>query len=159
LHCNDWPEDRTLFLHACSSNNEHARKEKLHMTVIRTKIPDSVSITKNWESAGHAGIPMPLIGSLVRLFVTVSLLAVTGAGLAVADEVTEWNHIMLEATLVATPTFPATPAPVTTRSTAIVQAAIFDAVNGIDPRYTPIFVRHAGPRKAGGMSSKSHCDE
>jgi hypothetical protein len=55
---------------------------------------------------------------------------------------------MLEATLVATPNIPATPAPVTTRSTAIVQAAVFDAVNGIDPRYMPIFVRETGPRKA-----------
>jgi hypothetical protein len=51
---------------------------------------------------------------------------------------------MLEATLTA----PATPAPVSTRSTAIVQAAVFDAVNGIDPQYTPIFVRRSGPRHA-----------
>ncbi len=57
-----------------------------------------------------------------------------------ADEVTDWNHIMLEATLYATSTVPATPAPISTRSTAMVQAAIFDAVNGIDPHYTPIFV-------------------
>jgi hypothetical protein len=61
-----------------------------------------------------------------------SVLLLISCGIGLADEVTDWNHIMLEATL----TPPATPAPVSTRSTAIVQAAVFDAVNGIDPRYT-----------------------
>lgn len=74
----------------------------------------------------------------------VSALLLAGVRLAPADEVTDWNHIMLEATL----TPPATPAPITTRSTAIVQAAVFDAVNGIDPQFTPVFVRRAGPRRA-----------
>ena len=64
--------------------------------------------------------------------------------LAAADEVTDWNHVLLEAML----TPPETAAPITTRSAAIVQAAVFDAVNGIDPRYTPIFVRRTGPRHA-----------
>jgi hypothetical protein len=71
------------------------------------------------------------------------LLSATAKGLR-ADEVTDWNQIMLEATL----TPPATPGPVSTRSTAIVAAAVFDAVNGIHPQYTPIFVRHIGPRHA-----------
>ena len=74
-----------------------------------------------------------------------ALLLLAGAGLAAAaDELADWNHIMLQATL----TPPAAPAPVSTRSTAIVQAAIFDAVNGIDPHYTPIFVARTGPRHA-----------
>lgn len=74
-----------------------------------------------------------------------ALLLLTGAGLArAADVLADWNHIMLEATL----TPPATPAPVSTRSTAIVAAAVFDAVNGIEPQYTPIFVARTGPRHA-----------
>jgi PAP2 superfamily len=83
---------------------------------------------------------------LPRLALGLSLLA--GAESVSADEVTDWNHIMLIATLTATPTLPATPAAISTRTTAIVQAAVFDAVNGIDPHYTPIFVRSAGPRHA-----------
>jgi hypothetical protein len=81
-----------------------------------------------------------------RVLLTLLSLSVllAGAELARADEVTDWTHIMLEATL----TPPETPAPITTRSAAIVQAAIFDAVNGIDPHYTPIFVRRTGPRHA-----------
>jgi hypothetical protein len=73
-----------------------------------------------------------------------SVLLLISCGIGLADEVTDWNHIMLEATL----TPPATPAPVSTRSTAIVQAAVFDAVNGIDPRYTPIHVSRTGPQNA-----------
>ena len=89
-----------------------------------------------------------MIAMKTSTFIAALLLGVSVAARVSADEIADWNHIMLEATLVATPTLPATPAPVTTRSTAIVQAAVFDAVNGIDPRYTPIFVRQVGPRKA-----------
>jgi hypothetical protein len=62
------------------------------------------------------------------------------AGPVRADEVTDWNQTMLRAALVA-----ATPPPVTSRVAAIVQAAVFDAVNGIARRYTPIHVAPAGP--------------
>ena len=65
-------------------------------------------------------------------------------GMALADEIKDWNLVMLKATLTA----PVTPAPISTRVAAIVQAAVFDAVNGIDRRYTPIFVRPAAPEDA-----------
>jgi hypothetical protein len=104
--------------------------------------------TKGCEPARVAGRALPARCSLVRLVVGLPVLLVTSAGLGAADEVTDWNHIMVQATLKGTPTVPATPAPVSTRSAAIVQAAIFDAVNGIDKRYTPIFVRQMGPRHA-----------
>ncbi len=55
-----------------------------------------------------------------------------------ADEVTEWNQTMLRAGLVAQ----TSPLQIT-RVAAIVQAAMFDAVNGIDRRYTPIRVSPA----------------
>jgi hypothetical protein len=61
-----------------------------------------------------------------------------------ADEVTDWNQIMLAATI----TPPATPGPTSARGTAIVQAAVFDAVNGIERRYTPIHVPPAAPHGA-----------
>ncbi|HEX4169684.1 MAG TPA: vanadium-dependent haloperoxidase [Bryobacteraceae bacterium] len=76
--------------------------------------------------------------------VALSVLLLASCRVGQADEVTDWNQIMLEATLVP----PATPAPVSTRTTAIVQAAVFDAVNGIDPQYTPIHVFRRAPRKA-----------
>ena len=72
-------------------------------------------------------------------FVIVAL----AAGTARADEVTDWNQTMLRAALVG-----GTSPPVTTRVAAIVQAAVFDAVNGIAHRYTPIHVAAAGPAGA-----------
>lgn len=74
--------------------------------------------------------------SLIRF--SIFLLAI---GAAMADEVTDWTQTMLLATLTA----PATPAPVTTRVAAIFQSAVFDAVNGVDRRYTPIYVPPAAP--------------
>src|SRR3954462_10224974 len=69
-----------------------------------------------------------------------ALVVVTLAtGTAWADEITDWNQTMLRAALVG-----ATSAPATSRVAAIVQAAVFDAVNGIARRYTPIHVVPAG---------------
>jgi membrane-associated phospholipid phosphatase len=75
------------------------------------------------------------------------LLAALGfhpAPLAHADEVTEWNKILFEAAQVP----PATSPLVITRTAAVVHAAIFDAVNGIERRYTHIRVAPAAERGA-----------
>ena len=63
-----------------------------------------------------------------------------------ADEVTAWNETLFRTAVVA-----ASPALNMTRFAALVQAAVFDAVNGIERRYTPIHVDPAGP--AGASSS------
>jgi hypothetical protein len=60
-----------------------------------------------------------------------------------ADEVTDWNEIMVSA-LTATNTSPQNAG----RIAAITHAAVFDAVNGIDRRYTPYFVTQVGPSGA-----------
>lgn len=60
-----------------------------------------------------------------------------------ADEVLDWNEMLFRAALVG-----GTTALNTTRTAAIVQAAVFDAVNGIDRRYTPIHVPANGPSSA-----------
>lgn len=68
--------------------------------------------------------------------ISILMVAVICVAAADADEISDWNGMMLQATLTA----PVTPAPVTTRIAAIVQAAVFDAVNGISRRYTAIYV-------------------
>lgn len=68
--------------------------------------------------------------------ISILMVAVICVAAADADEISDWNRMMLQATLTA----PVTPAPVTTRIAAIVQAAVFDAVNGISRRYTAIYV-------------------
>ena len=65
------------------------------------------------------------------------------AASAHADDVTDWNLAMLRASLVAG----SSPLAMS-RISAIVQASVFDAVNGIERRYTPIHVPATGPSGA-----------
>jgi PAP2 superfamily len=90
---------------------------------------------------------MKRIGNLGFLL---AALAVLLPGAAVADEVTDWNRIMFQAALHATPA-PTTPL-VMTRNAAIVEAAVYDAVNGIQRRYTPL---HVQPAAAPGASIRA----
>jgi len=76
-----------------------------------------------------------------------TLVLVLAAAAALADEVTDWNRMMLRVGLVAN-TSPLN----MTRTAALVQAAVFDAINGIDGRYTPIRVAPAAP---GGASRRA----
>src|SRR6202795_4693387 len=75
------------------------------------------------------------------LAASASLLTAT----ARADEVTDWNRIMFAAALQAVP--PTSPL-FMTRNAAIVQASVFDAVNGIERRYSPVHVDAVAPRGA-----------
>ncbi len=77
----------------------------------------------------------------MRRSVPLTLWLVLAGSAAVADEVTDWNRIMLDAFLVP----PAVGAPLAQRPAAIVAASVFDAVNGIERRYTPIHVAPAAP--------------
>src|SRR5688500_11983202 len=56
------------------------------------------------------------------------------------DQVLEWNQIFID-TLIATNTANSS----SQRLGAIVHTAIFDAYNGIEQRYTPIFVHDSAP--------------
>ena len=69
-----------------------------------------------------------------------SVLALAAAGSVRADEVTDWHEHMLAAlgTAKVNPI-------VSSREAALVSAAVFDAVNGIQRRYAPIHVLAAAP--------------
>ena len=60
------------------------------------------------------------------------------------NQVLEWNQIFID-TLIATNTANSS----SQRLGAIVHTAIYDAYNGIEQRYTPLFVRDEAPRGAG----------
>ena len=64
-----------------------------------------------------------------------------------ADEIIDWNQHLLESALTAK----SSPL-LTTRIGAIVQAAVFDAVNGIERKYEPI---HVAPNAAAGASRRA----
>ena len=57
------------------------------------------------------------------------------AGAPPANPVLEWNQIFVDALIATSPPNIASP-----RLGAIVHAAVFDAYNGVDRRYTPLFV-------------------
>ncbi|HTX39114.1 MAG TPA: vanadium-dependent haloperoxidase [Bryobacteraceae bacterium] len=80
----------------------------------------------------------------MKPILSISLGLVLASGVGLADVIKDWNLVLLQ----ATETAPVTPAPITTRVAAIVQAAVFDAVNGIERHYSPIFVQPAAPSGA-----------
>ena len=65
------------------------------------------------------------------------------SGPAHANEVTDWEQVLFQAALSAQ-TSPLNMA----RFSAIYNSAVFDAVNGIERRFTPIYVQPKGPRSA-----------
>jgi hypothetical protein len=75
--------------------------------------------------------------------VCAALLGFTGTLIVRADVVTDWNRTM-SSLILSTKTSNL----VTTRVTAIVHSAVFDAVNGIERRYTSIHVAPNAPRGA-----------
>jgi membrane-associated phospholipid phosphatase len=87
-----------------------------------------------------------LVLSALAVVVAVGgVLAAPGSGFAARSSAhtnvaIDWNAIMLGTFATAN-----VPAPAATRLGAIVQAAVFDAVNGIEIRYTPIHVAPAAP--------------
>jgi membrane-associated phospholipid phosphatase len=83
--------------------------------------------------------------------VLIAFAALAAPHAAAADVVTDWNRTMVEALLVSE-----TPPPPGTRVGAIVQASVFDAVNGISRRYTqfhPEVIGATPPRKASAQAA------
>ena len=66
-----------------------------------------------------------------------------GRSLLAGDMVLEWNRALLDAVRVDRTT-----PPLAARNMAIVQAAVYDAVNAIDRSYEPYFVDVKAPRSA-----------
>jgi hypothetical protein len=90
---------------------------------------------------------------MLALVITTTVVAAMAAAAASAttsqsleqhrDQVLEWNQIFMD-TLIATNT----PNSSSQRLGAIVHTAVFDAYNGIDRRYTPLFVHDEAPAGA-----------
>jgi hypothetical protein len=87
-----------------------------------------------------------------KTLLQLSLAMVVGTAAMRADEVTDWNRILLEATLVTVPA--PTSGIAATRVAAVVQAAVFDAVNGIERRFTPVHVLPVFRRRVGRSTGK-----
>ena len=86
--------------------------------------------------------------SILPLLIALALVALASPAVALGEEsnlnqVLEWNQIFID-TLIATNT----PNSSSQRLGAIVHTAIFDAYNGIERRYTPVFVPQSAPSGA-----------
>ena len=80
---------------------------------------------------------------VVTVLVLVFLIGASPALAATPDPVLQWIGIMNDTVLAGgtSPFF-------TSRTAAMVSASVFDAVNGIDPRFQPLHVRQNAPRGA-----------
>jgi membrane-associated phospholipid phosphatase len=89
--------------------------------------------------------------TLLRTLVVGIVFAVAGpvalAAAAPPDEIANWNQMLFRMGLVG-----GTSPLVITRVAAIVQGAVFDAVNGIEPRYAPV---HVPPEAPAGASQEA----
>jgi hypothetical protein len=94
------------------------------------------------RAASRAALAFALIGGTVVFGQDVH-----GATGDRSDEISNWNNIMFRAAQTA-----GTSPLVMTRVAAIVQVAVFDAVNGIERRYTPL---HVEPAAAPGASRRA----
>jgi len=79
------------------------------------------------------------IAKVLLVLVALSALFMTTAR---ADEISDWNKNLFEAARLNVP--PTSPL-IITRNGALVQSAVFDAVNGIERRFTPVHVDPAAP--------------
>jgi membrane-associated phospholipid phosphatase len=79
--------------------------------------------------------------------VCVSTLVLLTATAVRADEITDWENIFLHASVTA-----GTAPFVVTRYAAIFHAAVFDAVNGVNPKYAPV---HVPPQAPPGASARA----
>jgi len=82
---------------------------------------------------------------MIRCWLMPAALLCFVAASARGDEITDWNQIMFQAARTAVP--PTSPGNIT-RVAAIVQASVFDAVNGIERRYTHVRVQPNAPAGA-----------
>jgi hypothetical protein len=96
--------------------------------------PTAIRTTAAACLCGLALISTALVGSTTALAADES---------ASSNQVLDWNQIFID-TLIATNT----PNSSSQRLGAIVHTAIFDALNGIERRYTPIFIHSRAPRNA-----------
>ena len=84
------------------------------------------------------------------LIISAAIVCLCLSATAKADEILDWNQHLQQALLTANQS-----PIVSSRTSAIVHAAIFDAVNGIERRYTPIHVNFGAPRGASRRAAAS----
>jgi hypothetical protein len=112
-----------------------------HRPNVHTCVQKGVNMAES--ILGHTQQKMRSQVSLILLFAALVVARPIPMAAATPDPVLEWNAIM-NTTILADHTNPL----FTSRVVALVSASVFDAVNGIKPRYKPLHVRPDAPRHA-----------
>jgi hypothetical protein len=114
---------------------------------MKTKFKSVLGLTKGKKGTTMNPLTQFKKMSILPLLIALALLALASPAVALEEsnhnQVLDWNQIFVD-TLIATNT----PNSASQRLGAIVHTAIFDAYNGIERRYTPVFVQQGAPRRA-----------
>jgi membrane-associated phospholipid phosphatase len=112
-----------------------------------TMVWESVSLTILFCVTLKEG--SPVMNKTAKLWlVFVLLLVFLAPSAARADDVTDWNQILIQAGVTDR-----TPPYILPRYAAIVESAVFDAVNGIKGKYTPVHVVPGAPPGASARAA------
>jgi hypothetical protein len=107
------------------------------LEVLRIRVPAQASVLQGKYGTFMAARLTFVVGVALVVFSAIEAAQSSSQGSDRVNEVLEWNQIFID-TLIATNT----PNSSSQRLGATVHTAIFDAYNGIEQRYTPIFFVH-----------------
>ena len=107
------------------------------LEVLRIRVPAQASALQVMHSTFMAARLIFVVGVALVVSSAIEAAQSSSEGSDRVNEVLEWNQIFID-TLIAT----STPNSSSQRLGATVHTAIFDAYNGIEQRYTPIFFVH-----------------
>ena len=104
-----------------------------------TALSGAVQVIRK-SNGTNAGV---MRGTILMLFATLLAVSPLSVSAGTPDPVLEWIGVMNTTVLAA-----GTPPNVTGRVVALVSVSVFDAVNGIEPRFRPLHVRPDAPHNA-----------
>src|SRR5262249_8975430 len=122
-------------------NRRLSRKVRMSKSMTKSRISTTAfsgAVHLIRKSKGtNAGV---MRGAILMLFATLLAVSPLQVSAGRPDQVLEWIGVMNTTVLAA-----GTPPNVTGRVVALVSASVFDAVNGIEPRFRPLYVRPDAP--------------
>jgi hypothetical protein len=125
-------------------NRRLARKVRMTKSMTKSRISTTalsgaVEVIRK-SNGTNAGV---MRGTILMLFATLLAVSPLSVSAGTPDPVLEWIGVMNTTVLAA-----GTPPNVTGRVVALVSVSVFDAVNGIEPRFRPLHVRPDAPHNA-----------
>jgi hypothetical protein len=128
-----------LALNRRLSRKVRMTKSMTESRISTTALSGAVQVIRK-SNGTNAGV---MRGTILMLFATLLAVSPLPVSAGTPDPVLEWIGVMNTTVLAA-----GTPPNVTGRVVALVSASVFDAVNGIEPRFRPLHVSPDAPHNA-----------